>query len=320
MESLVSVVVPIYMVEEYLTQCVKSIQEQRYKNIEIILVDDGSSDKSGEMCDEFKIADDRIIVIHKHNGGLSSARNTGLKIAKGEYICFVDSDDVIDKDYISDAIKIFKQNQNVDIVQCKNLKFYDTELTKLPKSTGKIAVLDNALANELLSQFNKSVTNLAWDKVYKKSLFDDIVYPEGKLHEDEYTTYKLIYKANSIALIDKYNYYYRQRENSIVSSKFNIKRLDALEAYEQKMDFYKRMSESVLYKNTVNTYVNLLIYYYFTIKKNNIEGVADNIRIKINDIGCQDRKVLSPKSVIKIKILKKYETIYYHYWLRRCKY
>lgn len=314
MRKLVSVVVPIYMVEEYLKQCVESIQKQSYKNIEIILVDDGSGDKSGAMCDEFKKSDNRIEVIHKSNGGLSSARNAGLKIAKGDYICFIDSDDVISEDYISDAVKVFEQNEKIDIVQCKNLKFYDMKMLALPESTGEVTVLNHELANGLLSQFNKSVTNLAWDKVYKKKLFKDIVYPEGKLHEDEFTTYKLIYECEGMAVIDKYNYYYRQRENSIVSSKFNIKRLDALEAYEQKMLFYKEMNESELYKNTVNVYVNLLIYYYFTTKKNKMEDVANTLKVKINDLYRENRALLTTKSAIKIKMLIKCEKIYYYYW------
>lgn len=320
MNKLVSVVVPIYMVEDYLHDCINSIQKQTYKNIEIILVDDGSKDNSGAICDEYEKQDSRINVIHKCNGGLSSARNAGLKIAKGDFITFIDSDDIINENYIYDAMNIFENEPDVDVVQCKNKTFSQSVDIKINESDGTTVILNNQSANESLSKFNDIVTNLAWDKVYKIELFDDITYPEGKIHEDEYTTYKIIYKVNKMAVINKINYYYRQRANSIKSSKFNIKRIEALEAYEQRMLFYKQNDEEILYDNTVNVYFNLLIYYYFSFRKYKINEFKEDIKEKIANIYHMKKNILNKKNCAKAVAFNKFNNLYYIYWLWSCKY
>ena len=239
-EELISIVVPIYKVEEYMKQCVDSLIKQTYKNIEIILVDDGSPDNCGEICEKYREIDSRIVVIHKKNGGLSDARNYGIKVCKGEYLVFVDSDDYVADNYIEvlyDALK--KENADISVAELK--KFFDNE-----------DVVIHEIENIEISSYNSKdvmglyftdkaiVMTTAWGKMYKCSLFDKISFPKGRLHEDEFTTYKLMDKADRIAYTNLPVYFYRQREESIVNCTYNIKRLDILDAFYERLCFFKR--------------------------------------------------------------------------------
>lgn len=195
MEELISVIVPIYNVEKYLNKCIESIINQSYSNLEIILVDDGSKDSSGIMCDSYILKDKRIKVIHKENGGLSDARNVGLDKAKGEYIVFIDSDDWIDEKMIEILYNIIKKN-NSDISICDYFLAYNEEI-QTQKEDIEIINLSNIEALKTIYDKDLGVCMIvAWNKLYKRNLFkDDIRYPYGKIHEDEFTTYKLLYKA-----------------------------------------------------------------------------------------------------------------------------
>ncbi len=245
-KDLISVIVPVYNVEKYLPQCIDSILNQTEKNLEIILVDDGSLDNSGKICDEFSKKDDRIIVIHKKNNGLSSARNAGLEIARGNYIGFVDSDDWLDKTMYEVLLKLLKEN-NSDISCC--------DFFKTANSNDSIPHIDNEIINsynniESLNNFYNGLytqTVVAWNKLYKRELFKDISYPVGKIHEDEGTTYKLYYKANKITYTNRPLYYYRITPNSITTSKFNKKRLDIIDVYDEKVKFIKNINNEEIY-------------------------------------------------------------------------
>ena len=267
MEELISVVIPIYNVEKYLNKCIESIINQSYSNLEIILIDDGSKDTSGIMCDSYVLKDNRIKVIHKENGGLSDARNVGIEKEKGEYIVFIDSDDWIDEKMIEILYNVIKKN-NSDISICDYFLAYSEEI-QTQKEDIEIINLSNIEALKKIYDKDLGVCMIvAWNKLYKRNLFkDDIRYPYGKIHEDEFTTYKLLYKAEKISYTNQKMYYYRQRENSITSS-FNKKRLDCLEAFDERTKYMKYIVKNEsLYKETLREYYGLIIVMYFKYEK-----------------------------------------------------
>ena len=227
LEDLITVVVPVYNVAEFLNECIDSILKQKYKTTEIIIVDDGSTDGGGKICDEYAKKYHNIRVIHQKNAGLSAARNKGLSVAKGKYICFIDSDDYILPEYLSELLKAIKGNDS-DIAVC---------------GYGKVLIQENTISGQdatirfLTKQENIDI--LAWNKLYRLSIFkdNDILYPEGKKHEDNLTTYKLYSHAKKVSYIAKTLYYYRERENSITKKVNEIERLEmrelaAKEAFE----------------------------------------------------------------------------------------
>ena len=232
-EPLISVIVPVYKVEQYLNKCVDSIINQTYKNLEIILVDDGSPDNCGKICDEYAGKDLRIRVIHKENGGLSDARNAGLDIANGEYIGFIDSDDYIAPEMYEKLYKRMLTDKS-DIAVCPLLYVneYDSILNIPQNNTTHEDGIYNA--KQFMTQMITYVT--AVNKLYKKFLWDNIRFPFGKLHEDEYVFHRITEKCHLISYIASPMYYYVQHNISIMNNKFNIKRLDIVGAYMDRID------------------------------------------------------------------------------------
>ncbi|MBC2580565.1 glycosyltransferase [Clostridium sp. DJ247] len=266
--SKISIIVPIYNVEKYLEKCLKSILGQTFKDFELILVNDGSPDNCGCICDIYSKLDSRIRVIHKENGGLSSARNAGIDLATGEYIGFVDSDDWIDVNMYESLYSIAKET-DADIVQCRFKESYDEEINNIKNNTNKFKWVDKFDALNNLIAYGETHVQMvvAWNKLYKKNLFNGIRFPNGKIHEDEFTTYKLLYKSNKIALTEDELYYYRQTPNSIMNAKFNKKRLDYLEALKETLSFFKEVNNQHLYDMTTIRYVDSLKKYYFKCKE-----------------------------------------------------
>ena len=216
MNELISIIVPVYKVEPYIKRCVQSIIEQSYKNIEIILVDDGSPDKSGEICDEFSKKDERIKVIHKPNGGLSDARNAGLKIAKGEYIGFVDSDDYIENDMFECLYKLCTENKaQISIVSY--YEYYNGKLISVRKNDKLEKFNKTEAIKELL--IDSKIQSYAWNKLFKRELFDGIIFPTNKNFEDIATTLLLFEKAEKVVLLEEPKYHYLRRNDSIIGKK-----------------------------------------------------------------------------------------------------
>lgn len=212
---LISIVVPVYNVEKYLDECVQSILCQTYTALEIILVDDGSTDAGGKICDEYALKDSRIKVIHKTNGGLSDARNAGINIAAGKYITFIDSDDFITPDYVSYLYNLCKEYNTKISVSAHTIYLENgNKIYKGLYSTKKLSAKE-ALTSILL---DNGVDLSAWAKLYEKNLFTDINFPVGKNFEDTATTYKLFDKCDNIACGKEANYFYRIRKNSITTS------------------------------------------------------------------------------------------------------
>lgn len=235
----VSVVVPCYQVEKYLAKCVDSILNQTFEDYEIILVDDGSTDATVRICDMYAEAHSNIKVVHKTNGGLSDARNVGIRHAKGTHICFIDSDDFIHPDYLKTMYQIAVE-ESADVVVCAYEKVYETDeptqKTVQPTETtvfsGEEAVRQLILSEKLM--------NYAWNKLYRIELFNDIQYPVGKRWEDIGATYKLFNKSKKVAYTDSALYYYLQREGSITASS-NIR--NSLDQYDLLLERYNDLKK-----------------------------------------------------------------------------
>ena len=233
-KALISLIIPVYKVEKYLEKCIQSVINQTYENLQIILVDDGSPDNCGKICDEYAKKDHRIEVIHKSNGGLSDARNKWLEIAKGEYIGFVDSDDYIEADMYEVLYNLLKQ-YNADVSICN---FYTV-------SQGKIAIknAENGIKEynriEILKEvlLDNNIQSYAWNKLYKKELFDEIKYPVGKKYEDIGTTFYLLEKCNKVVVTGKPEYYYINRQDSIVNNVTETTITDYIELIMQRYDY-----------------------------------------------------------------------------------
>ena len=264
MNSLISVIVPIYNVEKYLDKCVDSIINQTYKNLEIILVDDGSPDNCPKMCDDYAKKDSRIKVVHKENGGLSDARNVGMEVATGEYVSFIDSDDYISLDFYETLFQTMIDNDS-DIVECSVVKFYEDNNFDEYSDDLKVTNYDTLYALDGLiseSPFKQHV----WNKLYKSSVALDIPYAVGKLNEDEFWTYQVFGKAKKVTRINQTMYYYFQRGSSIMGNGYNIRRLDALEGKMNRQAYIEKNFPTLATKAKVDLYGSCMFAYQSVLK------------------------------------------------------
>lgn len=240
----ISVIVPVYNVEKYLKECVESVLNQTFRDIEIIIVNDGSTDDSYEVLTQ--IEDERVVIVNKENGGLSSARNAGIEIAKGRYLAFVDSDDWVAPDYIERMYEVCEEF-NCDMAQCSYEDVYNESAKISSDITG---VFPSFYSGKEFSYAMYTLlswrSNLVVNKLYKKELFEEIRFPQGKIHEDEFTIYKVAWKANKIGVISNKLYFYRHRPGSIMQQTYNKNRLDASEAFFERADFYLHRGEEEL--------------------------------------------------------------------------
>lgn len=236
MDKLISVVIPIYNVEKLIARCVDSVINQTYKNLEIILVDDGSPDACPEICDDYAKKDARVRVIHKQNGGLSSARNAGIAAATGEYITFIDSDDFVNPDYVQTLYTSICEDET-SLAISSHRAVYDNG-TVIDRSNNRRCTLSSQDALKCVL-YDDGIDVSAWAKLYKLELFSDIKYPEGRLYEDAATTYKLIDKAGKVSLDSKVIYNYMIRSTSIAAGAFSPKKMDLITSTREMCDYIK---------------------------------------------------------------------------------
>ncbi|MCR4635495.1 MAG: glycosyltransferase [Butyrivibrio sp.] len=259
--ELVSIIVPVYNVKPYLERCVNSIMNQTYTYLEIILVDDGSTDGSKELCDELKCRDDRIIVIHQNNQGLSAARNTGIEVARGQYLCFVDSDDYVNPEYVKYLYNMCMEN-GADIGICGHyITEEDNYYNKIDFSKTIEVYSKKEIFDKFYSDMHGSIV-IAWNKLYKRECIGNIRYDVGIIHEDEATTFKFLYNAEKIAFGSEVGYYYFSRNDSITSQAYSKKNLDILIAYENRLNFYKEHKERELYDRECQFYLSEILNQY----------------------------------------------------------
>lgn len=234
----ISIIIPVYNVEQYLAQCLNSVINQTYHNLEIILINDGSTDSCPQICDEYALQDDRIKVIHKKNGGLSDARNFGLTQATGDFISFIDSDDIVAADFCEKLLQASIEHK-ADIVECGFYKFEN----ELDLPTGGVTanatfeLFETELALELL--IKEYLKQIVWNKLYRKEVVAQLQFPVDKINEDEYWTYKVFGNAKKIVKMQATLYFYRQQLASIMGKEYSLKRLDGLQGLEERIAYVK---------------------------------------------------------------------------------
>lgn len=292
-ENLISVIVPVYNVKDYLEECVASILQQTYPNFELLLIDDGSTDGSGSLCDQLALKDERIRIVHKKNGGLADARNVGLDEANGNRIAFVDSDDTIRPQYL-EVLNTLMSQQKADIVQVGI--FTNVDEKKSPKGS-ETEVFSGEKALENLLRF-KIVKVYAHSKLYSRELFGNIRYPYGKLMEDSFTTYKLIAKATKVVCESRELYFYRQRKGSIMNSDFTERKAELLDVPNQIKNFllekgYSIPDESIDY---YQMRLNVNLYKQSVASRNNYDNFNVKLRSKIrSNLKIQKRMTMELK-------------------------
>ena len=254
MDPLVSIIVPVYNVKPYLNRCVDSLLGQSYQNMELLLVNDGSTDGSEVLCDEYAAQDARVRVLHKKNGGLSDARNAGMKVATGDLITFVDSDDYISKDFIEILFEAMLENKSdIAIANMKRTSKRDEKNTSTAWKTSNFKSEDALISMLYGIPFGTS----ACGKLFKRNLFKGVEFPYGKFSEDLFTIYKTILKSKSVTYVefDGYFYYYRD-EGSIVVSGYKEKHLEALDAVD---DIAGAVKGKTQFDNALSTqYINVI--------------------------------------------------------------
>lgn len=265
MNELISIIVPVYKVEKYIKRCMESILNQTYTNLEIILVDDESPDNCPSICDEYGQKDQRIKVIHQKNAGLSGARNTGIDLAKGAYLAFVDSDDFLAKDFIWTLYKAATDTKS-EIAICKYEYVKGDTMTQNHRP-GKCEVYTGEQLIEEMYSPDGAFFVVAWNKLYKRSLFDRIRYPKGRIHEDEATTHKLYYEAKQGVFVDRFLYGYFVEGESITRKNFNIKRLDWAWSVEQRLDFMEEKGLTKLLPIAIRAYADGVVDLYYQLRE-----------------------------------------------------
>ena len=261
---LISVIVPVYRVEEYLERCVKSILSQTYKNLEVILVDDGSPDQCPAICDACAEKDARVKVIHQENKGLSGARNAGIDAASGEYLAFVDSDDYVSPHFIEELYQLL-QDTGCAIGQCRFSYVKGDGLVEEGDSAFCI-YRGESLMEQLYGPEEKATCFVvAWNKLYRAELFKEtgIRYPEGRIHEDEATTYRLFHEAKKLAFLDRALYGYYTENGESITSVFSAKRLQWLTAHEERIAFFKKNGYEKLLPAAYRKLCDACITFYF---------------------------------------------------------
>lgn len=307
MHKKISIVIPIYNVEKYLKRCIDSIVNQTYKNIEIILVNDGSPDNCGVICDEYAKIDSRIKVIHKANGGLSSARNAGLDIASGEYIMFVDSDDWISEDTLEKLNRYVEKGY--DIINFK-LRFTKEKTENIIKLNDKIK---DSYECDLLGYIDKLFSGeldfFICNKLYKKDLFDEIRFPVGRNYEDLATIYKLYFKAKNIIVTDYTLYYYWLENSNSITSNSTIKNMtdylvSTKEIYEVNRQYLKMNNRNLSNIDSWYTMMMIQLYINYTKSTYNNEELENKIKIELENTNVSILSIYIQKKIIKYILYK----------------
>ena len=262
---MISIIIPIYNAEKYISRCISSILDSSYKNFEIICVNDGSTDNTIELLNEFSKKDNRVKVYTKKNGGSASARNYGLNLVNGDYLAFIDADDYVHKDYFKILYNTAKK-YNTDIVECDYYLVSDGIFAESNQVNDyNVKIISNIKKlEEFCGKKEYLKSSVLWTKIYSKKLFDNIKFIENKGIDDEFIIHELIYKANNIALVDKKLYYYYMSPNSQMRSNPKLNKIDNTEAIENQMNFFEKKGlrelKERLYYRYYRTIINNIVY------------------------------------------------------------
>lgn len=263
----ISIIVPHFKTELYIHKCIDSILVQTLMDFELILVNDGSPDECGKICNEYAEKDSRIKVIHKENGGYSSAINAGLDIAQGEYIGIVDGDDYIEKDMYKTLYNLAKE-YDADVAECNFYVVKGSDIIPIEQNE-KIQVGDNLFALDIL--LKKPFHNVVWNKIYRKNLFSKLRFPEGKMYSDGFIVYKILLSLNKYVYTSECKYFYLKRANSIMAqSEYSLKMLDGLESQEERFYYLKeRINDSSILSLAEYRYFHEILHHYQMLSINN---------------------------------------------------
>lgn len=265
MYPLLSIIIPVYNAEKYISSCLNSILNQTYTNIEIIIVDDGSTDSSLSICNTFSQSDHRIKIYHKINGGQSSARNVGLKIAKGKYITFVDADDEINADVYSSNINYLENNESIDIIQYPCIVSYGTKRAFFRKPASQIISGQYNLFKSWLQ--DRIITSYMCNKIFRKQLFNNINFHEGIYYEDRHLMCQLLTIASNIYISDIGTYLYYERDNQTTQKTISQKTLQSLICADMNIVKYL-LGMNILLNICIKRYFDCYAH-YMIMKKNN---------------------------------------------------
>lgn len=272
--SKISVVVPVYKVEKYLERCVSSILEQTYKNFELLLTDDGGDDNSGSICDETSFICEKAFVIHQKNAGLSAARNSGIEISRGALITFIDSDDWVNKRYLEILNDGHKLNNGISMVGAKYASNENDETTiKIEEIRWQKIKVDEYY--EINNPFPNYAPINAWGKLFGIELFSKIRFPLGKIHEDRFTTHKLIFQQDKVCYCNEPLYYYYDNPQGLTRAKWSPRHLDDIEAFEEQLTFLKDKNIIKPYLTIASDYLDGLFVNMWEIKQLNGEYLKE---------------------------------------------
>lgn len=302
MNDKISVIIPIYNVEKYLEQCIESVINQTYENLEIILVDDGSSDKSSMICDKYKLKDNRIKVLCNTNMGVGAARNSGLEISTGKYVTFIDSDDYVSPNYIYTMYKNLKET-NSDMSICES-KTFKGKYCKSKDKKDRIKIFNSQEIIDMMLTYNLTALTLTtpWGNLVPLEFYKVVKFPEGTIIDDQFIVYRLYMLANKISYTNKQLYYYRIRKGSIMQQKYSIKRTVIFEAYEQRLK--DLIEKNYDYTSTVIRFYSSCYWIKANIKRNKLDYDTTILDNKVKELNKLKLK-LTPKLFIKL-ILEKY--------------
>lgn len=275
MEDLVSVIVPVYNSEKYLKDCVESIINQTYRNLEIILVDDGSTDTSGAICDRHAKNDSRVHVIHKQNGGNGDARNAGLKIATGQWITMSDNDDIFHKRQI-EVLLSAAIDKNADIAVGWYRPF---DIHEVPQDEeiednflNKVETLsDKHLYNDAFIQKRSMILTVPWSKICKREMYHNVWYPAKSRHDDTWTTWKLYEHANKVVFIPIILHYWRDDPNSFGRRKFDTTHFDGMDAYRAQIEYFRKQGRQRYVEITFASYMEMFFWCYNRMKESEMD-------------------------------------------------
>lgn len=292
MKPLISVIVPVYNIEQYLQRCLDSLFAQTYKNLEIILVDDGSTDKSPNICDRYKEKDERAVVIHKENGGAADARNLALDICHGVYISFVDGDDYLDEKYLEILYKDLEETQaDISICSWEEVTAQEEKRTTNAETKQEVFNTEEALENLL---YQRKFDSAMWCKLYKRCLFEDIRFPKGNLYEDIAIIYKIFAGAKKIVYRNYKGYYYLLRETGTTLISFRREKMDLIDVTDELYEFIKEnYKELELAALSRVMRANFHIYLQIPEKK---EFIAERERIENNIKKYRKQVILDKKA------------------------
>ena len=271
MNTMISIIIPVYKVEKYLDKCIKSIVSQTYSNLEIVLVDDGSPDKSGLICDKWATLDSRIRVVHQKNAGAGAARNVALKLAQGEFISFVDSDDYLSVNMFKNLLSYFEED--IDIVECEFISVEEDDVLFIDEKSVQARVFssEEAMREHIADHYFRQ---LIWNKLYRRSCIKNVYFPEGKKIDDEFWMYKVIGRAKQLVHCNEKLYAYRQQDNSVMHMLKPENRIQAIEAKGYRHQYIKEKFPRL----TLMSYDCLVMSCIYQIQRVYRTGTKDDVQ------------------------------------------